>query len=48
MAPIAWIVAGGLVFFGVLYFVIKGAVEEGTYNALMNYKREIDEANKKI
>lgn len=46
MELFAWIIIGSLFFFGVLYLVIKSAVEEGTYNALMKYEKDKAQANK--
>ena len=32
------IIAGSIVFFSILYFIVKGAVEDGTLNALLRYE----------
>lgn len=46
MELIVWSIIGSLIFFAVLYLVIKGAVEEGTYNALIKYEKDKEQVNK--
>lgn len=35
---IGLIVLGGMFFFPILYYIVRGAVEDGTLNALLKYE----------
>jgi len=32
-------IIGAIIFFSILYFIVRGAVEDGTLNALIKYNR---------
>jgi hypothetical protein len=46
MEPTIFTIAVSITFFVILFFIIRGAVEEGTYNALMRYEKDKEQINK--
>jgi hypothetical protein len=43
---LGFIIIGGILFFSILYYIVRGAVEDGTLNALMKYESIKNHQNK--
>jgi hypothetical protein len=43
---LGFIILGGIIFFSLLYYIVRGAVEDGTLNALIKYESIKNHQNK--
>lgn len=43
---LGFIVIGSMLFFPILYYIVRGAVEDGTLNALLEYEKIKNQQNK--
>jgi hypothetical protein len=43
---LGFIILGGILFFSILYYIVRGAAEDGTLNALIKYESIKNHQNK--